>query len=111
MYIKKIYDNNVGPIKDALITFPFNSDGTPKPVIIVGENGSGKSTLMKGILGTADLMRAVFNKEHGLRTQHLTTHCMLYEIPALGRMLVLTDGGVISSLRAAAEILPSRAML
>ncbi len=36
---------------------------------------------MKGILGTADLMRAVFNKEHGLRTDHLTTHCMLYEIP------------------------------
>ena len=31
---------------------------------------------MKGILGTADLMRAVFNKEHGLRTSHLTTHCM-----------------------------------
>lgn len=50
MYIKKIYDNNVGPIKDALITFPFNSDGTPKPVIIVGENGSGKSTLLSNIV-------------------------------------------------------------
>ena len=50
MYIKKIYDNNVGPIKDALITFPFNSDGTAKPVIIVGENGSGKSTLLSNIV-------------------------------------------------------------
>ena len=49
---------------------------------------------MKGILGTADLMRAVFNKEHGLRTGRLTTHCMFYEIPALGRMVILTDGGV-----------------
>lgn len=49
---------------------------------------------MKGILGTADLMRAVFNKEHGLRTGRLTTHCMFYEIPALGRMIILTDGGV-----------------
>ena len=50
MYIKKLYDKNVGPIKDALIAFPFNSNGTPKPVIIVGENGSGKSTLLSNIV-------------------------------------------------------------
>ena len=69
--------------------------------------------LMKGILGTADLMRAVFNKEHGLRTQHLTTHCMLYEIPALGRMLVLTDGGVntFPGLEKKADILENAAMV
>lgn len=50
MYIKKIYDINLGPIKDTLIDFPFNSNGTPKPVIIVGENGSGKSTLLSNIV-------------------------------------------------------------
>jgi len=50
MYIKKLFDKNVGPIKDALIEFPFNSNGTPKPVIIVGENGSGKSTLLSNIV-------------------------------------------------------------
>ena len=68
---------------------------------------------MKGILGTADLMHAVFNKEHGLRTQHLTTHCMLYEIPALGRMLVLTDGGVntFPDLEKKADILENAAMV
>ena len=61
----------------------------------------------------ADLMRAVFNKEHGLRTQHLTTHCMLYEIPALGRMLVLTDGGVntFPDLEKKADILENAAMV
>lgn len=69
--------------------------------------------LMKGILGTADLMRAVFNKEHGLRTSHLTTHCMFYEIPALGRMLILTDGGVntFPDLDKKAEILENAAMV
>lgn len=45
-----MYDTNIGPIKDSLITFPFNSNGTPKPVIIVGENGSGKSTLLSNIV-------------------------------------------------------------
>ena len=69
--------------------------------------------LMKGILGTADLMRAVFNKECGLRTAHLTTHCMFYEIPALGRMLILTDGGVntFPDLDKKAEILENAAMV
>ena len=68
---------------------------------------------MKGILGTADLMRAVFNKEHGLRTSHLTTHCMLYEIPALDRMVLLTDGGVntFPDLDKKAEILENAAMV
>ena len=58
-------------------------------------------------------MRAVFNKEHGLRTDHLTTHCMLYEIPALGRMLVLTDGGVntFPDLEKKADILENAAMV
>ena len=73
---------------------PGDTDGdcAAKAVALCAEGRA--NFLMKGILGTADLMRAVFNKEHGLRTSHLTTHCMLYEIPALGRMLVLTDGGV-----------------
>ncbi len=69
--------------------------------------------LMKGILGTADLMRAVFNKEHGLRTSHLTTHCMFYEIPAYGKMVILTDGGVntFPHLDKKAEILENAAMV
>lgn len=68
--------------------------------------------LMKGILGTADLMRAVFDKECGLRTPHLTTHCMFYEIPALGRMVILTDGGVntFPDLEKKADILENAAM-
>ena len=50
MYLKRVYDVNIGPIKEALITFPFNSNNTPKPIIIVGENGSGKSTLLSNIV-------------------------------------------------------------
>ena len=44
---------------------------------------------------------------------HLTTHCMFYEIPALGRMLILTDGGVntFPDLDKKAEILENAAMV
>ncbi|MGD1820189.1 MAG: AAA family ATPase [Pleomorphochaeta sp.] len=50
MYIKKIIDKNVGPIKDLEINFEFNENGDPKPTILVGENGTGKSTLLSNIV-------------------------------------------------------------
>ena len=88
-----------------------DTDCAAKAVALCAE---GKANfLMKGILGTADLMRAVFNKEHGLRTGHLTTHCMFYEIPAYGKMVILTDGGVntFPDLDKKAEILENAAAM
>lgn len=68
--------------------------------------------LMKGLLSTADLMRAVFNKTCGLRTSRLATHCMLYEIPAQEKMIILTDGGLntFPTLDQKADILENAAM-
>ena len=99
------------PVAYEIIAGDTDQDCAAKAVALCAE---GKANfLMKGILGTADLMRAVFNKEHGLRTSHLTTHCMFYEIPALGRMLILTDGGVntFPDLDKKAEILENAAMV
>lgn len=50
MYIKKIYDENIGPIEKIAIDFPFEANGNPKPILFVGENGSGKSTLLSNIV-------------------------------------------------------------
>ena len=50
MYLKRILSENVGPIEKVDIKPSFNSDGTPKPLILVGENGSGKSTLLSNIV-------------------------------------------------------------
>ena len=99
------------PAAYEIIVGDTDEDCAAKAVALCAEGRA--NFLMKGILGTADLMRAVFNKEHGLRTDHLTTHCMLYEIPALGRMLVLTDGGVntFPDLEKKAEILENAAMV
>lgn len=66
--------------------------------------------LMKGLLGTADLMRAVIDKEEGLRTDRLISHVMLYEVPGK-KMLALTDGGMntFPDLPKKAEILENAA--
>lgn len=50
MYLKRIISENVGPIENIDIKPSFNSDETPKPLILVGENGSGKSTLLSNIV-------------------------------------------------------------
>lgn len=49
--------------------------------------------LMKGLLNTAELMRAVIARETGLRTERLISHVMLYDIPGK-KLLALTDGGM-----------------
>lgn len=49
MYLAEIYIENSGPISKLSLTLPFSAEGTPKPVILVGENGSGKTNLLSSI--------------------------------------------------------------
>jgi phosphate butyryltransferase len=51
--------------------------------------------VMKGLLDTSILLKAVLNKEVGLRTSNLLSHVMVYEMPAYHKLLLLTDGGMI----------------
>lgn len=51
--------------------------------------------LMKGLIKTSTLLKAVLNKEWGLRTGSLLSHLFLFEVPALGgRILGVSDGGM-----------------
>lgn len=50
MYIERIVYENVGPIHQVVLPFPFEESDTPKPMIFVGENGSGKSTILSNIV-------------------------------------------------------------
>ncbi|NMM62191.1 phosphate butyryltransferase [Clostridium sp. P21] len=47
--------------------------------------------LMKGLIDTANFLRAVLNKEVGLRTGKLMSHVAVFEIPKLDRLIFLTD--------------------
>ncbi len=47
--------------------------------------------LMKGLVSTADFLRAVLNKEVGLRTNNMLSHIGLFELPAYHKILALTD--------------------
>ncbi|WP_321447318.1 AAA family ATPase [uncultured Cohaesibacter sp.] len=43
MYLQRVELVNTGPIEHVKITCRFGDDGSPKPVVFVGQNGSGKS--------------------------------------------------------------------
>lgn len=50
--------------------------------------------LMKGLIDTAILLKAVLNKEIGLRTDSQLSHVMLYQMPTYHKLVYLTDGGM-----------------
>jgi len=47
--------------------------------------------IMKGLVGTADYLRAILDKEIGLRTGQLLSHIGVFELPAYHKLLALTD--------------------
>lgn len=50
--------------------------------------------IMKGLIDTSTLLKAVLNKEWGLRTNSQLSHVMVYEVPTYPRLIYLTDGGM-----------------
>lgn len=67
-------------------------DAAEKAVRLVS---SGEADfLMKGLCDTSIVMRAVLNKEWGLRTGRLISHVMMMEVPKYHKLLALTDGGM-----------------
>ena len=62
--------------------------------------------LMKGQIGTADILRAVLDKENGLRTGRVLSHVAVLEVPTYHKLLFMSDGGqnIAPDLKQKAEI-------
>ena len=52
------------------------------------------SILMKGMLGTARILRAILDKEIGLRTDRMLSHVYTLQIKGYNRLLTMTDGAM-----------------
>ena len=57
-------------------------------------NAGEADFLMKGLIDTALLLKAVLNKEYGLRTSSQLSHVMVYNSENYHKLLFLTDGGM-----------------
>ncbi len=76
---------------------PVPQDAAALAVRLI-RDGAGEF-LMKGKLETAQLLRAVVNRETGLRASEdgVMSHIILLEIPAYHKLLAITDGGMLLS--------------
>ncbi len=81
-----------------LDNYTFIEESNPKkqPAVAVAQITEGKAdVLIKGLVSTADYMRAILNKEKGLMTGKLLSHVAVFSIPAYHKLLVLTDAAVV----------------
>ncbi|HPW99827.1 MAG TPA: bifunctional enoyl-CoA hydratase/phosphate acetyltransferase [Sedimentibacter sp.] len=77
----------------SIISTESDKESAEKTVELINE---GKADfIMKGKLQTADLLRAVVDKEKGLRTGRVISHVAILEVPAYHKLIAVTDGGMM----------------
>ncbi len=50
--------------------------------------------LMKGKVTTANLIRGILDKERGLRTGRLLSQVIVFQVPHIPRLMIMTDGAI-----------------
>lgn len=84
-------------LKISLYEFETIDESDPEKSAELGVRlvSTGKADfIMKGLIDTSTLLKAVLNKEWGLRTNSLLSHVMVYDIPNYHKLIYLTDGGM-----------------
>ncbi|HZK62377.1 MAG TPA: bifunctional enoyl-CoA hydratase/phosphate acetyltransferase [Anaerovoracaceae bacterium] len=81
-------------ISDVEIINTLNDNESALKAVELARDGEVQ-LIMKGKIQTADLLKAVVNKENGLRTGSLMSHFVIIEAPGYHKLLVTTDGGMI----------------
>lgn len=75
-----------------VVTEPDDRQAAYRAAALV--SGGQADVLMKGMISTADLLRAVLDKDVGLRTGRVLSHASVFQVPGFARLLIVTDGGM-----------------
>ena len=70
-----------------------HSDAAAEKAVAMAQTGEVEA-LMKGALYTMDLMRAVINDNHSLRTDRRMSHVFVIDVPDYPRQLFITDAAI-----------------
>jgi len=93
--IEKIILKNNLKLKNVEVIEANNFEKSAEKSVKIISEGRG-DFLIKGLVDTSILLKAVLNKDWGLRTGKQLSHVMLYEIPNYHKLLMLTDGGMVT---------------
>ncbi len=83
---------NIG-LRNYEIVHNANPNEAALEAVKIVKSGRAK-VLMKGLVNTSVYMRAVLNREYGLRTGRLLSLLAVYELPEYHKLLYCTDSGV-----------------
>ena len=92
--IKEIVAKLGKQISDDAIIDAADEVASAQKAVAMARNGE-IDFIMKGKIQTADLLRAVVDKEKGLRTGKVMSHISIQEIPTYHKLLITTDGGMM----------------
>lgn len=85
---------NVDPENYEIIHTQSVEESAEKAVSLARDGKIG--SIMKGMLDTKVLLKAVVNKERGIGTGRLMTHLAFNEVPSYHKLIVTTDGGMVT---------------
>ena len=77
---------------DQLIHEPDQTRAAKKAIGLIREGRA--SLLMKGKINTSTLIRAVLDRETGLRTGRLLSQVIVFQVPGIQRLMVMTDAAI-----------------
>ena len=63
-----------------------------RAIVLVREHDA--DLLMKGKVTTADLVRAILDREHGLRGGRLLSQVVVFQVPGIERLMLLSDAAI-----------------
>lgn len=90
--IKEVLKKSGAGCDYEIINVKTPEEGAEKTVELV--RSGNVDFILKGHIETAILMRAVVDKEKGLRTDRLISHMSFEQVPTYHKILTITDGGM-----------------
>ena len=71
---------------------PDEVQAARRAIALVREGSA--NLLMKGKTSTATLIRAVLDREHGLRTGRLLSQVIVFQVPGFDRLMIMSDAAI-----------------
>lgn len=100
------------PLEGFEVIHEPDPDRTVQRAVDLAREGKA-DVLMKGLVGTAPLLRAVLDKEKGLRTGRILSHVTVFEPPGYERLFLLTDAAmnIAPNLERKVELIKNAALI
>ncbi|PKM87424.1 MAG: phosphate butyryltransferase [Firmicutes bacterium HGW-Firmicutes-10] len=90
IHIAKQHDFDISTMRIVNETDPTLACAKAVQLVAQGECG----LLMKGLVDTSIILKAVLNKEEGLRTDRILSHVTVAQVPAIDRFFLITDAAM-----------------